>query len=113
MTVVRWSTAGLAVALVGAGAVVYGLGSSDHGTVNDAISSAGGEVASLTMVEAQRRIDDGRQKKTIGVTLGGVGLAAAATAVALFLWNDDAGSTVSAGLTVDEDRAAVSVGGRF
>ncbi len=102
LTIAKWSATGLAGALAIAGAVVYGLGASDHSKVTGASSDAGAGVATLTLVEAQDLSDSGASKKTLGVGLMGGAAAAGAAAVALFLMDGgDESSTVGLGFTAD------------
>lgn len=110
--VLPWVVGGIGVALVGTGAVFFGLGASDHGKIADAKSNAMNGVAPLTRVEAEELADSGESKKTIGTALiaGGVVAAAGGAVWALLSGGDD---DVAVSVAPGKDGGALVVGGRF
>ncbi len=110
--VLPWVLGGVGVALVGTGAVFFGLGASDHGKIADAKSNAMNGVAPLTRVEAEDLADSGESKKTIGTALiaGGVVAAAGGAVWALLSGGDD---DVAVSVAPGKDGGALVVGGRF
>ncbi len=111
--VLPWIVGGVGVALVGVGAVFFGLGASDHGKISDAKSNATNGVASLTYIEAQELADSGESKKTIGTGLVIGGVAALAGAAVLMAIGGDDSQDVAVSIAPGTDGGALVVGGRF
>lgn len=111
--VLPWVVGGVGVALVGVGAVFFGLGASDHGKISDSKANAQNGVASLTYVEAQDLADSGESKKTIGTGLVIGGVAALAGAAVLMALGGDDSQDVAVSIAPGRDGGALVVGGRF
>ncbi len=84
--IAAWTSLAVGAALLIAGGVTYGLGASDHSQITS-LTGYGDPTAVLPMSRARavELSDSGTTKKTAGVVLLGVGGAAAATSVVLFL----------------------------
>ena len=92
----QWVTLGTGAALVASGVVLWWLGEEDWQKVDDANSSS----SSMSREEAQKLLDDGDTKHTVGYVMMGVGGAALATSVVLFVldatvWAHEPDETVS------------------
>jgi tetratricopeptide (TPR) repeat protein len=85
LTLLRWSTLGLGVALGVAGAVTFASGAGDHGEIED-LEGFGNPDALLDMTRSRalELNDSGKTKKTIGVVLLGAAGAALVTSAVLF-----------------------------
>lgn len=111
LTIAKWSVGAVGLGLLAAGGVFYALGAGDHGKVEDAKAAAGGNVANLSLLEAQALVDDGEQKKTLGVALGAGGLGAVGIAAVLFVL--DGGDEPQVAVAPVADGAVLVMGGRF
>ena len=109
-----WSTLGVGVALAIGGTTSYALGEKDH---KDLVATPGygsGGVADRTRQDALDLEASGSTKKTVGYVLWGVGGAAIATSVVLFVLDEGGDEpAVSAGATPAPGGAMFSLGGRF
>jgi hypothetical protein len=112
LTIAKWSAGAVGIGLLAAGGVFYALGAGDHGKVEDAkAGAAGGNVANLSLLEAQALVDDGEQKKTLGVALAAGGLGAVGIAAVLFIMDTDDDPKMA--LVPLADGAQWVMGGRF
>ncbi|MBW2735512.1 MAG: tetratricopeptide repeat protein [Deltaproteobacteria bacterium] len=113
----KWLVGISALALTGAGAVVFWLGHNDHQEVQDAIDAAGGGIVAMPQAEAVALVDDGDTKKLIGYALMGAGGAALITSVVLFALGgaDEAPAATSSSVQVSwmPGGVVLGFGGRF
>ena len=92
----QWVTLGTGAALVAGGVVLWWLGEEDWQKVEDGTDGSG----TMSRSEAQKLLDDGDLKHTAGYVMMGVGSAALATSVVLFVldatvWAEEPSDTVS------------------
>ena len=95
-----WIALGSGIAMVAGGTTLYVLGSSDWQKVHDADGYGTGGVVGMSTSRARGLVDDGETKRLAGAVLLGVGSAAVATSVVLFILDE----------TVWADSASVDVG---
>jgi hypothetical protein len=118
MEIAAWATLGAGVAALAGGAVAFGLGEADHEEIRSARGFGGassGSVSEMSYGEAQDLLDRGDTRKVIGYALWGVGGAAVATSVVLFLLDSDSGgaSTVQLSPAAGAGAGGLVLSGQF
>ena len=81
----RWVTLGTGVALLAGGTTLYLLGEADFQEVREAPGYGGGGPVDMTARRARSLVEGGQDKQTVGAVLMGVGGAAVATSIVLFV----------------------------
>ncbi|MBN2494343.1 MAG: PEGA domain-containing protein [Deltaproteobacteria bacterium] len=110
-----WVSLGTGGALVVAASIAYGLGEADHRKILDAEGYGSGGVVDMTQQEAEALEQSGDRKKLAGYVLWGVGGAALAAAVVLFVLDagDEPADRVRFGASPAPGGGALVIGGRF
>ncbi len=111
-----WITLGTGLALLGGGAAAYGLGELDHREIADSAGYGSEQVTDMTRKRALDLDAQGNQRKTIGYALMGVGGAAVAGSIVLFILEAVGPSTeapISAGAAPVQGGGLMSLQGSF